>query len=101
MRRAREGVIRSGKYVVYKKVNDLIFFITGSGEYTGLVRRGIVCPSPLVHEILDVIINGMIDMCPKKRMFALEFKDSNTSGKMVAMMDQIIYMVRVLVDGNA
>ena len=101
MRRAREGVIRSGKYVVYKKVNDLIFFITGSGEYTGLVCRGFVCPSPLVNEILDVIINGMIAMCPKKRMFALEFKDSNTYGKMVAMMDQIIYMVRVLVDGNA
>ena len=55
----------------------------------------------VLNEILDVIINGMIAMCPKKRMFALEFKDSNTYGKMVAMMDQIIYMVRVLVDGNA
>lgn len=46
-----------------------------------------------MNEILDVIINGMIAMCPKKRMWALDFKEDNTYGKMVAMLDQIIYMV--------
>lgn len=81
-------------------MNDLIFFITGSGEYTGLVRRALFYLSLVVNEILDVIINGMIAMCPKKRMFALEFKDSNTYGKMVAMLDQIIYMVCFLGYGD-
>ena len=49
----------------------------------------------LVNEILDVIINGMMAMCPKKRLNAKEFGVDNTYGKMVAMLDQIIYMVRV------
>ena len=100
MRFYRERIIHRGKYVVYKKVNDLIFFITGSGEYTGLVHRSSLCQLLVVNEILDVIINGMIAMCPKKRMFALEFKDNNTYGKMVAMLDQIIYMVCFVVCSN-
>ena len=31
------SVIISEKYVVFRKVNDLVFFITGSGFYTELV----------------------------------------------------------------
>ena len=32
----------------------------------------------LVNEILDVIINGMMAMCPKKRLNAKEFGVDNT-----------------------
>lgn len=83
---------------MYKKTNDVVFFITGSGEYSELIcglqwmRR---MSSFVVNEILDVIINGMMAMCPKKKLSAKEFGVDNTYGKMVAMLDQIIYMVGV------
>ena len=32
-------------------------------------------------------------MCPKKNLWAREFNVDNTYGKMVAILDQIIYMV--------
>ena len=81
---------------MYKKTNDVVFFITGSGEYSELIcrlqwTRGM--NSFVVNEILDVIINGMMAMCPKKKLSAKEFGVDNTYGKMVAMLDQIIYMV--------
>lgn len=31
-------LIVSDKFVVFRKVNDLVFFITGSGYYTELIR---------------------------------------------------------------
>ena len=34
-------------------------------------------------------------MCPKKRISAAEFSNDNTYGKMVAILDQIVYMVCV------
>lgn len=49
----------------------------------------------LVNEILDVIINGFIAMFPKKRMWSNDFEDDNTYGKVVAILNQIIYMVNV------
>ena len=46
-----------------------------------------------MSEILTVIMNGFVAMCPKKQMWCREFANDNTFGKMVAMLDQIIYMV--------
>ncbi|KAK8806922.1 hypothetical protein WA588_005721 [Blastocystis sp. NMH] len=70
------------KCVVYKKTSDVVFFITGSGEYTELI----------LNEVLNVIMNGFLAMCPKKRISAAEFANDNTYGKMVAILDQIVYM---------
>lgn len=46
-----------------------------------------------MSEILTVIMNGFVAMCPKKQLWCREFPNDNTFGKMVAMLDQIIYMV--------
>ena len=46
-----------------------------------------------MNDILDVIINGFTAMFPKKRMWARDFEDDNSYGKVVAMLDQIIFMV--------
>ena len=43
--------------------------------------------------MLNVIMNGFLAMCPKKRISAAEFANDNTYGKMVAILDQIVYMV--------
>ncbi|KAK8796211.1 hypothetical protein WA171_004172 [Blastocystis sp. BT1] len=87
----------NNKCVVYQKANDVVFFITGSGEYTELI----------LSEILTVIMNGFVAMCPKKQLWCREFANDNTFGKMVAMLDQIIYMGQycqsdiVVADGRA
>ena len=49
----------------------------------------------MVNEVLNVIMNGFLAMCPKKRISAAEFANDNTYGKMVAILDQIVYMVGV------
>ena len=49
-----------------------------------------------MNDILDVIINGFTAMFPKKRMWARDFEDDNSYGKVVAMLDQIIFMVIAL-----
>ncbi|KNB46100.1 hypothetical protein JH06_0280 [Blastocystis sp. subtype 4] len=82
--------VDNNKCVVYQKANDVVFFITGS-----------------VSEILTVIMNGFVAMCPKKQLWCREFANDNTFGKMVAMLDQIIYMGQycqsdiVVADGRA
>ena len=50
--------------------------------------------------MLNVIINGFLAMCPKKRISAAEFANDNTYGKMVAILDQIVYMVGLSVDAH-
>lgn len=41
-----------------------------------------------------MIINGFTAMFPKNHMWSRDYEDDNSYGKVVAMLDQIIYMVR-------
>ena len=69
-------------FLLLAAVNTLSLFVYGQ-----------FCCLYLVNEILDVIINGFIAMFPKKRMWSHDFEDDNTYGKVVAILNQIIYMV--------
>ena len=69
------------KCVIFQKRGDIVFFITGSGFYTELI----------LSEVLQVIIEALAEMDPKHRLSSAVIND-NTYGKMVAVLDQVIYM---------
>lgn len=71
-----------------------MFFITGSGFYTELVCAVSCLCLVLVATVLSAVINAM-EVAALKRLDIAHLND-NTYGKMMASLDQVIYMVRKL-----